>query len=251
MMLISGVDYVVQTNRFDVYEDFGCDLPHDMSILALFIVYIPPVIVSLGALICAGISLHGFINAHRRIRVRETLQSSQSGITTGLYLRFTIFSIIQMFYTITLTLFLLIISVIPGLNSWSDWDDVHADWQQIEQIARADIPQSSWNEYIFVWYMIPMSSLLFFAFFGLSQDARMEYVNFFRWIFRLKPKPASAPPTSAPRAENFYTTSLSFRTSPVAIIQTGTTELVTPAVHGAQDHMPASTSSRVPPPTIS
>lgn len=163
--------------------------------MSLFIFDIPPICVSLGALIYAGMHLllHGLIICsqaqlaislrwfvHRRAQVREALQSSQSGLTTTLYLRSIIHSIIQMFYTTAITLYFLIDNtLISGLQPWTNWDDVHSDLQHINQVHRADKSPFSWRIDLLSWYVVPASSVLFFVFFGLGQEAKSKYVKFF------------------------------------------------------------------------
>ncbi|KAB5588649.1 Pheromone B beta 1 receptor [Ceratobasidium theobromae] len=205
--------YVVQTNRFDIWEDTGCDVHDYTTIATLFIVYVPPAAFGLGALICGAISLYWFIR--RWAQVQQILQSSQSGLSTALYLRLIIYSTIQMFCTVLLTAFWLITKTIHGLDPWVSWDYMHANEQKINQYTRANIPRSAWNVNTLIWYMIPFSSVFFFAFFGSGKEARSEYVRFFRWVFRIKPKSDSALPV---RVRDVDTLNLSFRVSPAVTI---------------------------------
>lgn len=185
-------------------------IQHDYTTIAtLFIVYVPPAAFGLGALICGGISflpytvitylqlqqaisLYWFIR--RWAQVQQILQSSQSGLSTAIYLRLIIYSTIQMFCTVLLTAFWLITKTIHGLDPWVSWEYMHANEQKINQYTRANIPRSAWNVNTLIWYMIPFSSVFFFAFFGSGKEARSEYVRFFRWVFRIKPKSDSALP---------------------------------------------------------
>lgn len=50
-------DYVVQGHRFDIIEGYGCRPTTYFSIAALFIVWIPPILMAIAALIFAGLSL--------------------------------------------------------------------------------------------------------------------------------------------------------------------------------------------------
>ena len=50
----TSVDYVVQGHRYDIIEDFGCQPAIYVSVAALFLVYIPPLIFSLATLVYAG-----------------------------------------------------------------------------------------------------------------------------------------------------------------------------------------------------
>ncbi|KAB5590241.1 Pheromone B beta 1 receptor [Ceratobasidium theobromae] len=194
-MITMALHYVVQGHRFDILEDFGCAPTVYMSVAGLFIIYIPPLVISLAGLVYAGISLCWFI--YRRAQLHAILQSSQPGLTTSRYLRFIILSAIQMFYATTLTLFVLLANITQGgLRPWVSWDFVHSDWQRINQIARVVAPQSFWDIYIVTWYIVPFSSLLFFAFYGLGQEVKSEYIKLFSRIFRTKPKSGSALPVS-------------------------------------------------------
>ncbi|KAB5591985.1 Pheromone B beta 1 receptor [Ceratobasidium theobromae] len=221
-IIIMALYYIIQQIRFTIYEGFGCGFKISTypSVVSLFIFDIPPICVSLGALIYAAISLRWFV--HRRAQVREALQSSQSGLTTTLYLRFIIHSIIQMFYTTAITLYFLIDNtLISGLQPWTNWDDVHSDLQHINQVHRADKSPFSWRIDLLSWYVVPASSVLFFVFFGLGQEAKSKYVKFFRWVFQVKPKPVSALPINVPRAGHGgpSTFSLSFGIFPVVTAQ--------------------------------
>lgn len=45
---------MVQGHRYDIIEDFGCQPAIYVSVAALFLVYIPPLVFSLGTLVYAG-----------------------------------------------------------------------------------------------------------------------------------------------------------------------------------------------------
>ncbi|KAB5589512.1 Pheromone B beta 1 receptor [Ceratobasidium theobromae] len=245
-IVLMALCYVVLDHRFAIVEDYGCAASLYMSVPAVFIIYISTIIPSLGALIYAGIALRSFI--YGRARMQSILQSSQSGFTTGLYVRFIILSIIMMFYTAGITLFVLIVNVQQsGLKPWTSWDDVHSDFQYIPTDTRARIPQPFWDFYLLVWLIIPISSVLFFVFFGFGREARLEYVKFFRWVFRIK-QPVIAPRIGVSTAEAI---NLSFRVSPAATKQTETMVSGTAEEQMDGESLPASIGSRPPSPNDS
>lgn len=53
--LIDFPDYVVQGHRFDIIEEYGCRPTTYFSIPSLFLVWIPPMVLSLAALVFAGL----------------------------------------------------------------------------------------------------------------------------------------------------------------------------------------------------
>jgi pheromone a factor receptor len=79
-----------------------------------------------------------------------------------------------------------------GLRPWISWENVHEDWLNVYQYPRVLVPEYTWNDTLAVWYIIPLTSVIFFAFFGFGREARDEYVNGYKWIqarlFRMMPK---------------------------------------------------------------
>ena len=49
-------DYIVQGHRFDIIEDFGCRAADYVSIPEFFLVWFPPMVLSLATLVFAGTS---------------------------------------------------------------------------------------------------------------------------------------------------------------------------------------------------
>ncbi|KAG8685694.1 hypothetical protein FRC08_012966 [Ceratobasidium sp. 394] len=197
-----ALHYIVQGHRFDILEDFGCNPATYVSVAALFIVYLPPIVLSLGTLIYAGIALRWFV--HRRAQFQDVLQSNQSGLTTGYYLRLIALSVTEMLFATAMSLFVLIITVEDGaLRPWISWENVHSNWSRVGQFARILIPQVFWDRLLLTWYIVPITSVIFFIFFGLGREAKAEYTKAWRWVqknvFRITPKPRHVLPVSAQR----------------------------------------------------
>ncbi|KDN44580.1 hypothetical protein RSAG8_05345, partial [Rhizoctonia solani AG-8 WAC10335] len=210
-IIAMALHYIVQGHRFDILEDFGCNPTTYVSVAALFIVYLPPLILSLITLVYAGIALRWFV--HRRAQFQAVLQSGNSGLTTGRYLRLIALSITEMLFATATTLFVLVITLEDnGLRPWVSWDFVHADWLRVDQFAKVLAPQYFWDRYLLTWYMVPVASVMFFAFFGFGREARAEYVKSFNFvktkIFRIKPKPQPVLPVSAHGGINTITSTI-------------------------------------------
>lgn len=148
--------------------------------------YIHPLHETLFTNLHLGIALHWFV--YRRAQFQQVLQSTQSGLTKSLYLRFISLSVIEMVYTTTMSLFIFVNSV-RRVRPWASWDDVHLDWYRIDQYSREIYPPSVWNMVTLSWYSVPIASVLFIAFFGFGQEARAEYVKVFRWLCRTNSEP--------------------------------------------------------------
>jgi pheromone a factor receptor len=129
------------------------------------------------------------------------MHSSQSGLTADHYLRLIALSITEMVYMTAMSVFILYVNIQEyGLLPWVNWEYVHAEWLNIYQYPRVLVPQDSWNDTLAVWYIIPLTSIIFFAFFGIGREANEEYGKHFRWIqthvFRVKPKATPVLPVS-------------------------------------------------------
>ncbi|CAE6407407.1 unnamed protein product [Rhizoctonia solani] len=211
-LIAMALHYIVQGHRFDILEDFGCNPTTYVSVAALFIVYLPPLFFSLITLIYAGIALRWFV--HRRAQFQAVLQSHNSGLTTGRYLRLIALAVTEMLFAAAMTLFILIVTLEDnGLRPWVSWDFVHADWHRVDQFAKVLAPSYFWDRYLLTWYMVPMTSVIFFAFFGFGQEAKAEYVKYINFVkakvFRIKPKPQPVLPVSARGGINTISSTMS------------------------------------------
>jgi pheromone a factor receptor len=101
-----------------------------------------------------------------------------------------------MVFATAMSVFILYVNVAGnGLQPWVSWDYVHADWFRVDQYPTTLIPRYVRDQHFIIWYIIPLTSFIFFVFYGFSQEVRAGYVSFFRWIYTVlfctKPK---APP---------------------------------------------------------
>ncbi|CAE6416009.1 unnamed protein product [Rhizoctonia solani] len=191
--------YVVQHHRYDIYEDFGCFPAFRPTVVATLIVNVPPVIFALITLVYAAIALRWFIQ--RRTQFETSLQSNDSGLTISRYLRLVLFSITMMLAGMAMTTFVLINSVVSDeFESWISWDFTHANWNSIDQLARDLVPEAYWSSTLLVWYLVPITSIIFFAFFGCVGELKVEYMGYFDFVktrvLRIKHKPQPVSPTS-------------------------------------------------------
>ncbi|CAE6467716.1 unnamed protein product [Rhizoctonia solani] len=199
-LIAMALHYVVQGHRFDILEDFGCNPTTYVSVAALCLVYLPSLVLALITLVYSGIALRWFV--HRRAQFQAVLQSNNSGLTTSRYLRLIALSITEMLFATAMTIFVLVITLEDnGLRPWVSWDFVHSDWLRVDQFAKALSPQYFWDRYLLTWYMVPITSIAFFAFFGFGQEAKEEYLRSFHFIktkiFRIKTRPQPVLPISA------------------------------------------------------
>lgn len=182
LILLRNEDYIVQGHRFDIIETYGCRPTTYFSIPSIFLIWIPPILMSMAAIIYAGLALRHFII--RRLSFAAHLQASSSALTTSRYIRLMTMAAIQMVWSIAATSYSLWFTVMSvPIRPWTTWSDVHSDWLRIDQYPYALIPVVVKRAFNVVWWIVPSSTFIFVAFFAFGQDAMDEYKRCFRWIY--------------------------------------------------------------------
>ncbi len=174
-------DFIVQGHRFDIIEGYGCRPTSYFSVPSIFIVYIPPILMSTVAMIFAGLALRYFM--FRRLSFAAQLSSSNSALTTSHYLRLMAMASFQMVWSITATSYSLWFTVkaVP-IRPWTNWNDVHSDWLRVDVFPDAFTPLLIKKAFYFIWWIMPISTFLFVVFFSFGKDAMNEYAKCFKWI---------------------------------------------------------------------
>lgn len=188
----------MQGHRFDIVEDFGCRPTIYVSLASTFIIWVPPLFFSVGSCIFAGLyvgthtsetSLTSFLTALafrnfwiRRITFSRHLQTSNSALTTSRYFRLMCMAVVQMFFGMAVTIVNMWFTMRHGLLPWISWENVHVRFSRIAVFPTALIPAQQWTWTYLLWWTIPISSFLFFAFFSFGQDAMKEYRAYFSWV---------------------------------------------------------------------
>ncbi|KAJ7278851.1 GPCR fungal pheromone mating factor [Mycena rebaudengoi] len=178
--LIMALHYVVQGHRFDIMENIGCTPAIYVSVPSIILLDIPPLVCAALALVFASLALVKF--SKRRTAFSRMVQSSNSGLSTSRYVRL-------MGMSFSLGVWNAIcISVsrssmyVGGLNTWTNWADVHADFSIVSQYPDSAIPSQLKRSMTFTWWAVPISSLLLFCFFAFGEEAMKEYISGGNWI---------------------------------------------------------------------
>lgn len=175
------LDYIVQGHRYDLIEDYGCRPTTYFSIPAIFIVWLPPILLSVAAIVYAGLALRHFVI--RRISFASHLNGSNSALTPSRYLRLMTMSGLQMVISITVTSYALWFTVMAvPIRPWTTWSDVHSDFLRVDVYPDAFTPPFVKRAYYVSWWFTPISTFLFVAFFSFGKDAMDEYQKCFTWI---------------------------------------------------------------------
>ncbi|KDQ50564.1 hypothetical protein JAAARDRAFT_141708 [Jaapia argillacea MUCL 33604] len=190
--IFMALHYIVQGHRFDIVEDTGCTPAIYTSIASIMILLFPPLLLSTITFIYAGMALIHFIK--RRISFSTHLQTSNSALTTTRYLRLIAMSVTEMVFGTFFNAYNIYSNVSLGLRPWTSWSDVHSNWGRIGQFPAIEIPASLREREFLFWWAVPVSSFIFFLFFGFGEEGRKEYRKLYQWIrvkvFRKPVKPA-------------------------------------------------------------
>ncbi|KAF6749938.1 pheromone receptor Rcb2 B43 [Ephemerocybe angulata] len=180
-IIFMGLHFIVQGHRYDIIEGYGCRPTTYYSIPAIFIVWLPPLLMAAGCFIFSGLALRHFVI--RRLTFAAHLKNSNAGLTTSRYLRLIAMAVVQMIGVVGVTSYTLwFTSIAVPLRPWTTWSDVHSDFGRVDQFLALFYPPPVARAYYGMWMMVPVSTFLFIAFFAFGKDAMDEYKKCVVWV---------------------------------------------------------------------
>nr|AYF56464.1 pheromone receptor [Coriolopsis trogii] len=186
-----GLHYIVQGHRFDIIEEFGCRPSVYVSIPAIFLMWVPSLIMSFVALVFAALAFTHFMR--RRVTFAKHLENSNSGLNSSRYLRLMLLALFEMFGSAAAVSATLGFSVVWDMRPWTNWADVHWDFGRIDTYPTPFLPPFIYRFYYACWWIAPVSAYIFCAFFAFGQEAVNEYHAGAMWVwrnvFRQRPEP--------------------------------------------------------------
>ncbi len=128
----------------------------------------------------------------RRVQFRELLNASQSGLTTGRYLRLLGLGLAEVILSLGYNIYFLVEETrLTGLLPWISWENVHVHFGTPHQfpypMQTAELKKSNAG----MFSVLPVSAFAFFLFFAFGEEAVSEYKKNWTWIkihiFRMDP----------------------------------------------------------------
>jgi len=166
--------YVVQGHRFNIFEGIGCYPAIYNTTLAVVLVDIWPLAIALVSSVYSGISIYSFIQ--RRARLNEFI-SSTTGFSLDYYYRLTALALVNILIDVPLCAYVLGMDIADGVYPWLGWADTHSDFSKVDLVPgviwRAD-RRSVIGIETTRWFTVGVS-MIFFALFGTSLQARARY----------------------------------------------------------------------------
>lgn len=177
------IDLIVKPRRFDVYANFGCRPATYPSLVALFLVWAPPLVLSFATLIFCGKSIlhrpqhpcetrppvgitwrHFLLHEIQFSRARASLS-----LTSGAYVRLVGMAVSEVTFTIAATVVAMVFNLNSGLAPWGDF---MRDWTEILSFSSAATPRSTTAMLITEWVIVVAQSLIFIGLFVLGGEGR-------------------------------------------------------------------------------
>ncbi|KAH9911223.1 fungal pheromone STE3G-protein-coupled receptor [Fomitopsis serialis] len=175
--------FIVQGHRFNIYEEIGCYPDIYNTIAAYFLVNWWPVVLGLISACYCVLSLRSFYL--RRAQFREFLSSSKTSLTFGRYFRLMALATTELLFTIPISGYAIYLNATTlSMEPWISWSYVHYQFSRVEQV-----PSVVWRSdrslvvalELGQW-LNPLCALIFFAYFGIAEEARRHYKEAFWFI---------------------------------------------------------------------
>ncbi|KAH7882761.1 pheromone A receptor-domain-containing protein [Phlebopus sp. FC_14] len=157
---------VVQPRRYDLYEGFGCRPATYPAIVAIFLVWIPPLVLAFGTIIFAGIAWRHFL-VHGVYFSRNGARSSVTSLTCNMYIRLVGMAILEVALSITMMAVAMWYMLSPGLATMSDMS------RNLDEVLiwGSDVMTGRIRMVLIVeWAGVVIQSFVFFGLFACRKD---------------------------------------------------------------------------------
>ncbi|KAF8468718.1 STE3-like pheromone receptor [Russula ochroleuca] len=172
--------YIVSSNRYNIFEDFGPSSSSVLTPLTFVLIYAWPVAIGTVSLFYCVSAICAF---YKRQRLFKQM-TSHSQFSRGRYLRLMALSATEMFGTIPLGTYIIVVSAKAGVTPWQGWAATHSNYSEVIQIAsfiwRSDPGMANGLE-MFRWSLVACA-FVFFAFFGFTDETRQFYRRMYKPI---------------------------------------------------------------------
>ncbi|KIJ69818.1 hypothetical protein HYDPIDRAFT_77298 [Hydnomerulius pinastri MD-312] len=176
--------YVVQTNRFSIYEQIGCYPATFDSVASYLLVNSWPIIIGLVQAVYAGLTLRMILR--RRAQINEFFRSNGT-ISKTQYSRLMALCLVEMTCTIPIGSYVIAISATGNqIQPYVSWSNVHQDFSTINLV-----PASEWQNMSYAGVLLETNrwlyiicAFVFFGLFGLVKKARQMYHQCYSTLLR-------------------------------------------------------------------
>ncbi|KLO14128.1 fungal pheromone STE3G-protein-coupled receptor [Schizopora paradoxa] len=198
-VLIMALSIIVQTYRFNIIEEIGCQAAN-YSYVTYVIIYVPQFFLNLIAVALAPFTLQKFIR--HRSEMNEVI-SSQTNATPNKYIRVMVVTCLNLLFDLPVLVIIVVTHAVQGHTEtmnfpFYSWEFIHDTLNMIVETDASmwgapgrgwQVFENKWNEWIYV-----LQAIVFFCVFGTTPEARRRYRCALSWVLektRLKKKAPS------------------------------------------------------------
>nr|AGG68690.2 putative pheromone receptor [Flammulina velutipes] len=174
---------VYQGNRFNIYENYGCTPALYNTWVMLVLHNVPPILVGCVSFVYCTLSIIAF-KAHQSA-FTDIIQQTRAGLNRNRYFRLMAIAAADIAFTVPVCSWILYLNATSPLMPYTNWEVVHADFWFVYLI-----PASLWQNnyrvrvlFELARWLMPFTAFLFFALFGVTQQARSNYRQALSTIF--------------------------------------------------------------------
>ncbi|KAF8597847.1 STE3-domain-containing protein [Ceratobasidium sp. AG-I] len=174
-VLIMASHYIVQGHRYDIIEDIGCWPVVYNTLLAVPVVLMWPVVLGLASSIYASCAIVALLGRQRQFSA--TLAKSQTGLNVSRYFRLMALCATSIFIVVPLGIYLIVKNLQNGQHVWISWADTHSNFWHVLHLPHSFLeafPHVGTVLNINRW-SVPGGGFLFFAYFGMANEAIAAY----------------------------------------------------------------------------
>ncbi|KAI0274468.1 pheromone A receptor-domain-containing protein [Russula aff. rugulosa BPL654] len=161
--------YVISTNRYVIFEDFGPSFSNATVLPTLFLFGMWPLVIGVVCIFYCIINIYTFYK--RGSQCRKAM-SSTSGFSQSRYLRLMVISSVELFATIPLGTFFMVSDAKAGIEPWKSWADTHSHYSNLEEF-----PIVGMSYEIYRWSLVACA-FIFFALFGFAVEAANNIIAY-------------------------------------------------------------------------
>ncbi|KAL4061748.1 pheromone A receptor-domain-containing protein [Scleroderma citrinum] len=165
-VLYTVIHLIVQPRRYDLFKGFGCRPATLPSILSIFLVWVPPLILAIATITYAGIAWWHFV-AHGVQFARDSGKLSSSSLTCNSYIRLIGMAVLEVVLSMAMTALRMWYTLTPGLVP------VEESSRNLGEVLVWDADAMSERVRVLLlveWAGVVIQSALFFGLFALRMD---------------------------------------------------------------------------------
>ncbi|KAI0741752.1 GPCR fungal pheromone mating factor [Daedaleopsis nitida] len=168
-----------QSNRFEIVEGVGCVEEYPNTVVAFVLYMAWPIPIGLVTMVYCVLTLRAFFRQRREFD--ELIRSHTDvnrGLTSSRYFRLMALAALNAIFSVPVGVYTIVLNIRGGpLYEWRGLGDLHSDFGRVDVWTLAEWREDPGTITVInyrLWSPIA-GALVFFAFFGMAEEARSHY----------------------------------------------------------------------------